>query len=114
MSPYFSWLSNLYLLLILCGDVKMNPGPVFLDINDDKYENKVITGDGAYGYRSLSYALCGDENKFDCIIRDCIKVFTHIPMFYYHEVEFAANKTDEDGNIAKYEILMNKCIEKIN
>ena len=114
MSPYFSCLSYLYLLLILCGDVEMNPGPVFMDINGDKYENKVITGDGACGYRSLSYALCGDENKFDCIIRDCIKVFKHIPMFYYHGVEFAANKSDEEGNIEKYEIFMNECIEKIN
>ncbi len=45
---------------------------VQLVINDIVYENKAIKGDGACVYRSLSFVLCGDENKFDKIIGDCI------------------------------------------
>ena len=113
ISPFFSCLAYLYLLLKLCGDVEMNPGPSLIEIDSVMYEKKVITGDGACGYRSPSYALCGDENKFESIIQDYIRVFKYFPMFYYHGVEFA-NKEDEEGDVIKYETFMNKCIERIN
>ena len=82
---------------------------VQLVINDIVYENKAIKGDGACVYRSLSFALCGDENKLDKIIGDCIQVFKNIPMIYYNGVEFAAQSYDK-GTIVKYELFMNDCI----
>ncbi len=80
-------------------------------IDNIVYEKKVIKGDGACVYRSLSFALCGDENKFDKIIDDCIQVFKNIPMIYYNGVQFAAQSYDK-GNIAKYELFMNDCVTK--
>ena len=82
-------------------------------INNAKYEKKAIKGDGACVYRSLSFALYGDENKYDRIIDDCIRVFKHIPMIYYNGVEFAA-QICEKGSIDNYEVFMNDCIAKTN
>ena len=53
-----------------------------------------------------------DENKFDKIIDDCIRVFKNISMIYYNSVEFAAQLYDKD-NIAKYELFMSDCIAKV-
>ena len=82
-------------------------------INNAVYEKKAIKGDGACVYRSLSFALCGDENKYDRIIDDCIRVFRQIPMIYYNGVEFAA-QLYEKGSIDNYEVFMNDCIAKMN
>ena len=82
-------------------------------INNIVYEKKAIKGDGACVYRSLSFVLYGDENKYDRIIDDCIRVFRHIPIIYYNGVEFAAQLC-EKGSIDNYEVFMNDCIAKTN
>ena len=82
-------------------------------IDNAVYEKKAIKGDGACVYRSLSFAFYGDENKYDSIIDDCLRVFKHIPMIYYNGVEFAA-QSYEKGSIDNYQVFMNNCIKMIN
>ena len=77
------------------------------------YEKKAIKGDGACIYRSLSFALYGDENRYDRIIDDFIQLFRQISMIYYNCVEFAA-QLHEKGSIDNYEVFMKDCIAKTN
>jgi hypothetical protein len=76
------------------------------------YVVKPIKGDGFCVYRSLSYALCGDEDKFEKVIHDCLVVFKQFPMLYTAGVSFAAQ---EEGKceLDKYELYIRQCVSRL-
>ena len=60
---------------------------------------KAIRGNGASVYKSLSFALYRNENKFDRIIDGCIRVFRHILMIYYNGIKSAAQLSKTSINM---------------
>jgi hypothetical protein len=87
------------LMKLIKSGIEQNPGPVFKVIDNIAYEVKSIIGDGACLYRSVSFALCGDENNYEKVIRDCILMFQEfLTELYYSRVSFASQDDESRRN----------------
>jgi len=101
-------------LLLLCGEVQSNPGPLntFTDCFGNQYTVIIkISGSGFCSLHCLSYCLSGQPTMYGNIIKYCINVFTDIEVLFRQRTNFGSRL--DLSSTPHYCTFMNDAIQRV-